>query len=212
MFDLTALTTIAVVFLLAGAVKGVIGLGLPTVSLGLLAAAFDLTTAMALLIVPSLLTQRLAGVLGRQWAPPAEQDLAIPSGGDGERVGRRDCADPCESFSPLHTAGSIADHLCCPRPGRHAHRDLPQAGVLGGPGARHHQRRPDRDDRFIRCTGSDVPAGARTGQERTGPGHGHAVHRFHCRSCGSAAGSTSLRDIWGPHLPPRWFPQWPACS
>ena len=43
-------------FLLAGTVKGVIGLGLPTVSLALLAVAFDLTTAMALLLVPSLVT------------------------------------------------------------------------------------------------------------------------------------------------------------
>lgn len=43
-------------FLLAGGVKGVIGLGLPTVSLGLLAAAFDLTTAMALLLIPSFVT------------------------------------------------------------------------------------------------------------------------------------------------------------
>jgi len=37
---------IAATFLLAGGAKGVIGLGLPTVSLGLLAAALDLTTAM----------------------------------------------------------------------------------------------------------------------------------------------------------------------
>lgn len=51
-----ALVIITAVFLLAGAVKGVVGLGLPTVSLGLLSVAFDLTTAMALLIVPSLLT------------------------------------------------------------------------------------------------------------------------------------------------------------
>ena len=43
-------------FLLAGTVKGVIGLGLPTVSLALLAIAFDLPTAMALLLVPSFVT------------------------------------------------------------------------------------------------------------------------------------------------------------
>lgn len=47
---------IAATFLLAGTVKGVIGLGLPTVSLGLLATVLDLPTAMALLIVPSLVT------------------------------------------------------------------------------------------------------------------------------------------------------------
>ena len=49
MFDPLTLLAVAGTFLLAGTVKGVIGLGLPTVSLGLLTAALDLTTAMALL-------------------------------------------------------------------------------------------------------------------------------------------------------------------
>ena len=48
--DSLAIAVIAGTFLFAGAVKGVIGLGLPTVSLGLLTAALDLRTAMALLI------------------------------------------------------------------------------------------------------------------------------------------------------------------
>jgi len=64
MFDLSAFAVIAGVFLLAGAVKGVIGLGLPTVSLGLLTVVRDLPTAMALLLIPSLVTnfwQALAG-------------------------------------------------------------------------------------------------------------------------------------------------------
>ena len=43
-------------FLLAGVVKGVIGLGLPTVSLAILTVAIDLPTAMALLLVPSFVT------------------------------------------------------------------------------------------------------------------------------------------------------------
>jgi uncharacterized protein len=43
-------------FLLAGLVKGVIGLGLPTVSLAILTIAFDLPTAMVLLLVPSFVT------------------------------------------------------------------------------------------------------------------------------------------------------------
>ncbi len=64
MFDPFALTVIAATFLLAGSVKGVIGLGLPTVSLGLLTAAIDLTTAMALLIVPSFVTNLVQAVMG----------------------------------------------------------------------------------------------------------------------------------------------------
>jgi uncharacterized membrane protein YfcA len=43
-------------FFLAGTVKGVIGLGLPTVSMGLLGLAMAPTQAAALLVVPSMLT------------------------------------------------------------------------------------------------------------------------------------------------------------
>lgn len=64
MLDLLTITAIAVTFLLAGTVKGVIGLGLPTLSLGLLTAALDLTTAMALLIVPSFVTNLWQAVVG----------------------------------------------------------------------------------------------------------------------------------------------------
>ncbi len=56
MIETYTLVVIAGTFLLAGSVKGIIGLGLPTVSLGLLAAVLDLTTAMALLLIPSFVT------------------------------------------------------------------------------------------------------------------------------------------------------------
>ena len=56
MFDPIMLFAIAATFVIAGGVKSVIGLGLPTISLGLLTATLDLTTAMALLIAPSFVT------------------------------------------------------------------------------------------------------------------------------------------------------------
>ncbi|HKA76286.1 MAG TPA: hypothetical protein VKD19_04185 [Pseudolabrys sp.] len=43
-------------FLLAGFVKGVIGLGLPTVSIGLLGLLMTPAQAAAILVVPSLVT------------------------------------------------------------------------------------------------------------------------------------------------------------
>jgi uncharacterized membrane protein YfcA len=51
-------------FFIAGMVKGVIGLGLPTVSLALLALAFELPTAMALLLVPSFATNLWQALVG----------------------------------------------------------------------------------------------------------------------------------------------------
>jgi uncharacterized membrane protein YfcA len=62
--DIFAIAAIAVTFLLAGTVKGVIGLGLPTVSLALLTLAFDLTQAMALLLVPSFVTNVWQAAVG----------------------------------------------------------------------------------------------------------------------------------------------------
>lgn len=55
---------ITMVFLLAGLMKGVIGFGLPTVSLGLLVMIVELPTAIALMLVPSFATnvwQSMAG-------------------------------------------------------------------------------------------------------------------------------------------------------
>ena len=50
------LFAIAAVFLLAGFVKGVIGLGLPTVSMGLLAVTMSPVQALTIVIVPAIVT------------------------------------------------------------------------------------------------------------------------------------------------------------
>src|SRR4051794_26551659 len=50
------LLLVAVAFLLAGFVKGVIGLGLPTVSMGLLAITMPPSRALAIVIIPAVVT------------------------------------------------------------------------------------------------------------------------------------------------------------
>lgn len=64
MADGALFAAIIATFLLAGTVKGVIGLGLPSVSLGLLTVASDLPTAMALLLVPSFVTNLWQAAVG----------------------------------------------------------------------------------------------------------------------------------------------------
>ncbi len=54
------LLLIAAAFLLAGFIKGVIGLGLPTVAMGLLAVTMQPSRALAIVIVPAIVTQHLA--------------------------------------------------------------------------------------------------------------------------------------------------------
>lgn len=74
MLSLT-LALVVAAFLLAGFVKGVIGLGLPTISMGLLALAMPTSQAAAILVVPSIVTnfwQMLDGpgmriILRRLW-------------------------------------------------------------------------------------------------------------------------------------------------
>ena len=56
MFELPILVGIAGTFFIAGTVKGVIGLGLPSISLAFLTVLIDLPSAMALLLVPSFVT------------------------------------------------------------------------------------------------------------------------------------------------------------
>ena len=63
-YDLVELAAVAAIYLLAGSVKGAIGLGLPTVSMGLLGIWLPVEQAAAILVLPAFLTnvwQSLAG-------------------------------------------------------------------------------------------------------------------------------------------------------
>ena len=59
-----SIVLIGLAFILAGFVKGVIGLGLPTVSLALLTTGFGLIPAMGLMIIPSLITNLWQAIEG----------------------------------------------------------------------------------------------------------------------------------------------------
>ena len=62
LFD--AMLLVVFVFLLAGFVKGVIGFGLPTVSVSLLTAFQGLEAAIVIMLLPSLLTNVWQGIVG----------------------------------------------------------------------------------------------------------------------------------------------------
>src|SRR3981081_1546430 len=55
---------IAAAFLLAGFVKGVIGLGLPTVAMGLLAGSMPPAHAMAIVLIPAIVTNIVQTFVG----------------------------------------------------------------------------------------------------------------------------------------------------
>ncbi|MFY0991833.1 sulfite exporter TauE/SafE family protein [Halomonas sp. C05BenzN] len=64
--DVGFLALVGVTFLAAGTVKGVIGMGMPTVSLALLVATVGLQPAMALLLVPTIVTNLWQALVGGQ--------------------------------------------------------------------------------------------------------------------------------------------------
>ena len=58
------ITFVMATFLIAGGVKGVVGLGLPTVSIALLSATLGIETALPLLVIPSFVTNVWQGAVG----------------------------------------------------------------------------------------------------------------------------------------------------
>lgn len=79
-----SIAIVMLAFALAGAVKGVVGLGLPTVSLALLSAAFGIEAALPLLVIPSLATNLWQGAVGGRAAALCKRFAAalaaIPAG------------------------------------------------------------------------------------------------------------------------------------
>jgi uncharacterized protein len=67
--DTWSIAAIAAILLLAGFVKGVIGFGLPSISMGLLSLLMPPTQAAALLLLPNLITNVIQGLNGPALLP-----------------------------------------------------------------------------------------------------------------------------------------------
>ena len=69
MLEFSNLLLVGAAFLIAGAVKGVIGMGLPTVAVGVLSLVMPPAQAAAILVAPSLVTNVWQSVAGRNLYP-----------------------------------------------------------------------------------------------------------------------------------------------
>ena len=178
---LDSMLIVALTFLLAGSVKGVTGLGLPSVSLALLTATLGLKAAMAILIVPSFVTNvwqaavggYLLSILRRTWSLLLAVCIGTWFGvgifGQGQRRPSGGIAGTC----PVHLcrAGSSAG-----RPGKSG---PPRA--LAFADRRRRERHTERHDRFVRRARGDVPPVAQVPARRLHPVDGRAVHDLHDR-------------------------------
>ncbi len=134
------LIIIAAAFLLAGLVKGVTGLGMPTVSLAILTATLGLKPAMALLLVPSFVTnvwQALAGgslivIMRRLWPLLIALCLATWLGVGVLARSRSDLLAALLGLVVLSYAVTGLAKIELPRPGRMEGWLSPLVGAVSG--------------------------------------------------------------------------------
>lgn len=138
--SLTAMLAIIAIFLLAGVVKGVVGLGLPTISMALLALLIAPAQAAALLIVPSLLTNLWqAGSWGQARASLGRLGGLLAGCAAGTLVGAACLGAPAGGWASLTLGVALLAYAIWGLAGRtlavppHHERWMgPVAGVLTG--------------------------------------------------------------------------------
>jgi hypothetical protein len=140
MWQADTLALVALTFLMAGLVKGTVGLGLPTIVLGMLTVPLGITQAIAVLLVPSLVTNAVQGLSGdtalatcrRLWPMLLMAALGIVVGTGA--LARSTGTGPAVALGvliALHGAISLlAPPL--PHPGRHERWLSPVAGLANG--------------------------------------------------------------------------------
>lgn len=140
MWQADTLILVTLTFFAAGLVKGVVGLGLPTIVLGMLTVPLGITQAIAVLLVPSLVTNAVQGFSGpkamanakRFWPLLAAASLGILVGTGA--LARSSGSGPAVALGvliALHGAISLlAPPL--PHPGRHERWLSPLTGLANG--------------------------------------------------------------------------------
>ncbi|MCA3260747.1 MAG: sulfite exporter TauE/SafE family protein [Telmatospirillum sp.] len=134
------LASIAAAFVLAGFVKGVVGLGLPTIAMGLMSLALLPAQAAAILIVPSLVTNiwqlwagpDFRGLVRRLWPMLASVCVGVWLGSGwlaGEQAG---AARVALGIALVVYAGLALANIRLPSPGRHEALAAPIVGILTG--------------------------------------------------------------------------------
>ena len=209
--DAMQIWAVAAVFVLAGAVKGVTGMGLPTVAVSLLGLWMAPMQAAALLVLPSLATNlaQCAGPHGRALVArlwPAWLALAVAT-----------VAWPLAPSAPgaRHALGVVLVLYGLFGLWRPVLADLsrrrPRRGRRSaGAGRRRHRHRHGRHRR-VRDAAGALPAGAAAGQGRDGAGAGPVVHGGHAGAGVAAAGGRppavgARRPGW------RWPRPSPGCG
>ncbi len=140
MWQADTLVLVTLTFLAAGLVKGVVGLGLPTIVLGMLTLPLGITQAIAVLLVPSLVTNAVQGFSGPTPLVTARRLLPLLAAASlGILVGTGALARSTGNGPAVALGVLIALHGAIsllapplPHPGRNERWLGPVAGLLNG--------------------------------------------------------------------------------
>ena len=194
---MSAWILIGATFLLAGVVKGVIGMGLPTVAMGVLAVVLPPAEAAAL-VIPSLVTNVWQLFAGPSFGALARRLWLMMAGvfvGTVAGIGVLAGDDPGWRASRLGVMLAIyavvgLAGLRIPKPGRRE--------VWLGTVDRRHDRRGDRGNRHVHHPGGALSAGDRPGAGRPDPGARPLLHGVDDRAGDRAVAGRclALGSVW----------------
>ncbi len=159
MLDPPTLSYIAFCLFTGGFIKGIVGLGLPLISVPLLSFALPLKTSVALMTGPILLTN-LVQIFEGGRAGEGLQPLLADCRDPGDHAGAvRAGAGPVPRKCPLHGAGRGAagdggPHVFPPELSRER-----TSGARHRSPHRHHRRHAGRHDRHVRSADHGLPRG-----------------------------------------------------
>ena len=190
--SLMLLTTTA--FLLAGLVKGVVGLGLPTLAMALLALAMPPAQAAALLILPSLVTNvwqmrpwpTLAPMTRRLW--PMQAGVVVGTLGGAWLLGAPAGAWAMQALGAalvVYGLWGLSGARVSQVPAGAERLLGPLVGAVTGLVTAHGG---------VRDSGRPLSAGARSVARRAGAGDRAVVHRFHR---GAGGWADAERPVFG---------------
>jgi len=103
----TAVLIITFTFLLAGVVKGVIGMGLPTVAMGLLALVMPPVQAVVLLVVPSFVTNGWQLVAGPSFVALMNYPAASSGVSKSQRLGESQAQQAAGNMTPRDSSAFL---------------------------------------------------------------------------------------------------------
>ena len=189
MLEPNVIVVVASTFLLAGMVKGVIGLGLPAVILGRANSCVRSTKRNVPATGAIIRDKSLAGIGRWSWQGDLASALAVSRYGHRDGLGWRPSANAHGPFAAYCASWRSTRNLLNGELGRNPTDNSRASRDVGRSVGWSRERGADWYDWFLRRAGRDVSSGDRTFTGHAHPGNGNIVCCVYFGACGRIAKS-----------------------